>query len=145
MYARDRVLMERFARIAEQRYGVGEVSQADALRAQVELTRLANRTSTQALAIESETAALNALLSRDPTRRSACPRTRRCRGSTGRPDALIELALAQRPELAAQAPPSRGTRPAFGSRSATACPTSRSPAPASSTTAAATASAPWCR
>ena len=38
VYRRDRTLVERFARIAEQRYAIGAAAQADVLRAQVELT-----------------------------------------------------------------------------------------------------------
>jgi outer membrane protein TolC len=102
VYARDRGLMDRFARIAEQRYGVGAVSQADALRAQVELTRLANRTSSQALTIQSETAALNALLSREPDAPLGVPEDPAVPRLDRSVDALVELALARRPELAAQ-------------------------------------------
>jgi outer membrane protein TolC len=102
VYTRDRSLMDRFARIAEQRYGVGEVSQADALRAQVELTRLANRASTQALTIRSETAALNALLSRPPDAPLGVPEDPPVPQLDPTPQALVQLALARRPELAAQ-------------------------------------------
>jgi cobalt-zinc-cadmium efflux system outer membrane protein len=102
VYTRDRGLMERFARIAEQRYGIGEVSQADALRAQVELSRLANRTSSQALAIQSQAAALNALLSREPGSPLGIPEDPPAPQLDKTPDALIALALARRPELAAR-------------------------------------------
>src|SRR5262249_54453374 len=47
VYGRERGLVERFARIAEQKYGVGEVAQSDVLRAQVELTHFINRVTTQ--------------------------------------------------------------------------------------------------
>lgn len=102
VYTRDRALMERYARIAEQRYGVGEVSQADALRAHVEVTRLANRTSTQALTIQSETAALNTLLSREPDAPLGVPEDPPLPRIDRTPDALVALALARRPELTAQ-------------------------------------------
>jgi outer membrane protein TolC len=102
VYTRDRSLLDRFARIAEQRYGVGEVSQSDALRAQVELTRLANLASTQALTIRSEAAALNALLSRAPDAPLGVPEDPPVPRLDRTPDALVELALARRPELAAQ-------------------------------------------
>ena len=102
VYVRDRGLMERFARIAEQRYGVGEVSQADALRAQVEMTRLANRASSQALTIQSETAALNALLSRAPDAPLGVPEDPPVPRLDRTPDTLVELALAHRPELMAE-------------------------------------------
>jgi outer membrane protein TolC len=102
VYARDRALMERFARVAEKRYGVGEVSQADALRAQVEVTRLANRVSSQTLAIASEAATLNALLSRPPDEPLGVPEDPPAPRLDGSPNALVELAVAQRPELVAQ-------------------------------------------
>jgi outer membrane protein TolC len=102
VYTRDRALMERFARIAEKRYGVGEVSQADALRAQVEVTRLANRVSAQTLTIASEAATLNALLSRAPDATLGVPEDPPAPRLDRTPAALVELALAHRPELAAQ-------------------------------------------
>jgi outer membrane protein TolC len=102
VYTRDHGLMERYARIAEKRYGVGEVSQADALRAQVEVTRLANRVSSQTLAIASEAATLNALLSRPPDEPLGVPEDPPAPRLDGSPNALVELAVARRPELVAQ-------------------------------------------
>ena len=99
VYARDRGLMERYARIAEKRYGVGEVSQVDALRAEVEVTRLANRASSQALTIAGEAAALNALLSRAPDEPLGVPEDPPAPRLDRSPDALVELALAQRDRL----------------------------------------------
>src|SRR5262249_2725242 len=64
IYSHDKGLVERFAKIAEQKYAVGTVSEPDVLRAQVELTRLINRVTTEALAADAARAALNALLSR---------------------------------------------------------------------------------
>jgi outer membrane protein, heavy metal efflux system len=66
VYRRERELVEQFARIAEQKYAVGQVSQPDVLRAQVELTRLINRVTTETLALGKARARLNALLSRPP-------------------------------------------------------------------------------
>ncbi|HLY37940.1 MAG TPA: TolC family protein, partial [Candidatus Binatia bacterium] len=66
VYSRERGLVERFAHVAEQKYGVGEVAQSDVLRAQVELTHFVNRVTTQTLAIDGARAELNALLSRPP-------------------------------------------------------------------------------
>jgi outer membrane protein TolC len=66
VYSRDKELVAQFARIAEQKYAVGQVSQPDVLRAQVELTRLINRVTTETLALEKARAQLNALLSRPP-------------------------------------------------------------------------------
>src|SRR2546426_6852925 len=60
VYSRDKELVAQFAHIAEQKYAVGQVSQSDVLRAQVELTRLINRVTTETLWI-----------SKDQTRRKA--------------------------------------------------------------------------
>src|SRR5262245_29850423 len=46
IYSRDETLVARLAKIAEQRYALGQVSQPDVLRSQVELTRLLNRVTT---------------------------------------------------------------------------------------------------
>ena len=48
----DKDLVERLAKIAEQKYAVGQVSQPDVLRSQVELSRLINRVITETLAID---------------------------------------------------------------------------------------------
>src|SRR5881409_357135 len=102
IYSRDKDLVERFAKIAEQKYAVGRASEPDVLRAQVELTRLINRVTTETLGVDAARAELAALLSREDP------------GSIGIPEgpvkvrleqdigSLTEVALRQRPELAAQ-------------------------------------------
>ena len=102
VYSRDKDLVERLARIAEQKYAVGQVSQPDVLRAQVELTRLINRVTTETLGVDTARAELAVLLSREDP------------GSIGIPEepvrvrleqdigSLTEVALRQRPELGAQ-------------------------------------------
>src|SRR5437879_6039940 len=102
VYSRDKDLVERLARIAERKYAVGQVSQPDVLRAQVELTRLINRVTTETLGVDTARAELGALLSREDP------------GSIGIPEepvkarleqnvaSLTEAALRQRPELPAQ-------------------------------------------
>ncbi len=102
VYGRERDLVERFARIAEQKYGVGEVAQSDVLRAQVELTRLINRVTTQTLAIESTRAELNALLSRPPREPLGVPEDPPAARLDPEAEALIDVALTSRPELRAQ-------------------------------------------
>src|SRR5439155_1147224 len=52
VHSRDKDLVERLARIAERKYAVGQVSQPDVLRAQVELTRLINRVTTETLGVD---------------------------------------------------------------------------------------------
>src|SRR5262249_16695067 len=47
IYSRDKALVEHLAKIAEGKYVVGQVSQPDVLRSQVELTRLINRVTTE--------------------------------------------------------------------------------------------------
>ena len=103
IYARDQELVQRFARIAEAKYTVGQVSQPDVLRAQVEVTRLINRVTTATLAIESARAELNALLSRPPEEPLGIPEEPQRLRLAESPEALVRTALAQRPELAAQA------------------------------------------
>lgn len=59
-------VMQRFARIAESKYSVGKSLQADALRAQVELTKMQNMALTTDDERETAKARLNALLDRSP-------------------------------------------------------------------------------
>jgi outer membrane protein TolC len=62
IYTRDRALLAQFATIAEKKYAVGQVSQPDVLRAQVELTRLSTRITTETLKRTETQATLNRLL-----------------------------------------------------------------------------------
>jgi outer membrane protein TolC len=103
IYSREKDILQRFARIAERRYGTGDVSQSDVLRAQTELTRLINRVSTATLAIDSARAELNALLSRTPDAPLATPVEPDPPRLDLSPETLIESALKNRPELSAQA------------------------------------------
>ena len=103
VHSRDKELVQRYARIAESRYAVGEASQPDVLRAQVELTRLINRVTTGMLAIDEARAELNALLSRVPDAPLGVPEDPPPPRLAARPEDLIALALDHRPELAAQA------------------------------------------
>ena len=102
VYERQRVLAERFAKTAEQRYATGGVPQSDVLRAQVELTHAITDVQTGSLAIGTAQAALNALLSRPPTDTLGEPEEPRLPEVPASSDALIETALARRPELSAQ-------------------------------------------
>ncbi len=61
---RNKALLEKFARSAEEKYAVGEGIQQDPLKAQVELSLLLDRETTLAQRRESQTAELNALLNR---------------------------------------------------------------------------------
>jgi len=101
IYTRDKDLVQRFSRIAEQKYGVGEVSQSDVLRAQVELTHETNRLKTAALAVDLARAELNALLSRRANEPLGVPEDPPMSAPGWDLEQLTERALANRPELAA--------------------------------------------
>ncbi len=103
VYRRDKELVAQFARIAEQKYAVGQVSQPDVLRAQVELTRLINRVTTETLALGTAQARLNALLSRPPEAPLGMPQNPLSPAVPYSMSALEELTLRTRPELLAQA------------------------------------------
>lgn len=99
---RDKLLTERVARTTEQKYGVGSATQADALRAQVELTHMAIQANTAALAIDTAAAELNALLSRRPDEPLGVPEDPPVLPIDASVETLTDLALQRRPELAAQ-------------------------------------------
>ncbi|MCI0733512.1 MAG: TolC family protein, partial [Methylococcaceae bacterium] len=102
VYRRNRELVAQFARIAEQKYAVGLVSQPDVLRAQVELTRLVNRVTTETLALAKAQARVNALLSRSPEAPLGIPQSPPPPVVPYAMADLKALALANRPELLAQ-------------------------------------------
>jgi outer membrane protein, heavy metal efflux system len=99
VYGRERAIVERLAHVAEQKYAVGEVAQSDVLRAQVELTRVVTRHSTQALAIDAARAELNALLSRDPDEPLGAPEAPPAPRLAADAATLAQTALASRPEI----------------------------------------------
>lgn len=102
VYSRDKELVAQFARIAEQKYAVGLVSQSDVLRAQVELTRLINRVTTETLALTKAQAQLNALLSRPLAAPLGVPRDPPPPLMAYSLADLEALALKNRPELIGQ-------------------------------------------
>lgn len=102
VYRRDQGLVAQFARIAEQKYAVGQVSQPDVLRAQVELTRLINRVTTETLARGKAQARLNALLSRPPEAPVGMPQHPPPPVVAYSMAELEDLTLRNRPELLAQ-------------------------------------------
>jgi outer membrane protein TolC len=99
---REKAVLERVARTVEQKYGVGEATQPDALRAQVELTHTVIEVSSADLAVETAAAELNALLSRAPEEPLGVPEDPPMTPIGASLDTLTDLALRQRPELAAQ-------------------------------------------
>jgi outer membrane protein TolC len=103
IYSREKELMAQFATIAEKKYAVGQVAQPDVLRAQVELTRLITRVTTETLRMGEVKALLNALLSRLPEASLGVPHdapTPEVRQTLAE---LTELTLRNRPEIAAKA------------------------------------------
>ena len=102
VYSRDKELVAQFARIAEQKYAVGQVSQPDVLRAQVELTRLINRVTTETLALSKAQARLNALLSRPPEAPLGIPQDPPPPAVAYSMADLENLTLRNRPELIGQ-------------------------------------------
>jgi outer membrane protein TolC len=99
---REKQLVERFASIAAQKYGVGEATQSDVLRAQVELSHVINEVQTAPLEIESAEAEIDALLSRAPGTTVGVPETPAAPRLDLAPAALFDLALTNRPDIAAQ-------------------------------------------
>ena len=102
IYSRDKELIEHFAKIAETKYGLGQVSQPDVLRAQVERTRLINRVNTETISAESGAATLTAFLSDTEDFPVGVPDTPPPPSLPTPLDELLALALKTRPELAAQ-------------------------------------------
>jgi len=113
VYERQRVLAERVAKTAEQRYASSAVPQSDVLRAQIELTHAVTEAKTGALAIDTARAALNALLSRRPGDPLGVPEAPRLAEPPPAADELVATALAERPELAGQAATISGTQRAL--------------------------------
>lgn len=102
IYSREKEILQRFARIAESRYGTGTVTQSDVLRAQTEVTHVASQVAIGTLAIDTARAELNALMSREPDAPLALPEEPEPPRLALTSQALIEMAKQQRPELAAQ-------------------------------------------
>lgn len=103
IFERERDIAQRIAHVAERRYGTGEVTQSDVLRAQTELTRLVIQASTAGLAIDSARAELNVILSRPPDSPLAAPEFDEPEPAKDSVDDLIRSAIEHRPELEAQA------------------------------------------
>jgi len=103
IYAHDKELMAQFATVAEKKYVVGQAAQPDVLRAQVELTRLITRVTTETLKLGDVRARLNGLLSRPPEAPLGIPRDAPKPVVTQSLTELGELTLKTRPEIIAKA------------------------------------------
>jgi outer membrane protein TolC len=94
-------IMRRFSRVAEAKVAAGKASQADALKAAVELTRMLNMRVALGSEVRSLQGSLNGLMgrpARSPLRPTEEPATRAAAGSG---EELEARALAGRPEAAA--------------------------------------------
>lgn len=103
IYSRDKELMAQFATIAEKKYAVGQAAQPDVLRAQIELTRLVTRITTESLKVGEVRARLNRLLSRPPEAPLGVPQDAPKPVVRQTLEELAELALQTRPEVVARA------------------------------------------
>jgi outer membrane protein, heavy metal efflux system len=102
VYSREKELAAQFATIAEKKYAVGQASQPDVLRAQVELTRLITRVTTQTLKLGEVRAMLNGILSRLPEAPLGVPHDAPTPVVKQTLAELTELTLNNRPEIAAR-------------------------------------------
>ncbi|MBI4424395.1 MAG: TolC family protein [Elusimicrobia bacterium] len=92
-------LMRRFAKVAESKYASGHAPQSDALKAQVELTKMLNMNVILNQDKESGQAMLNALLGRDAREPLGTPAEPALQALAESPEELESAALSGRPEL----------------------------------------------
>ncbi|MBI5745790.1 MAG: TolC family protein [Nitrospirae bacterium] len=101
LHLEHQALLEEFITIAEQKYAVGQVSQQDILKAQVELSKLHN----SLLLLEQEKisiqAEINRLLNRSPEGLLGQPEESSFRPFTMTLEGLEQMALREKPELMA--------------------------------------------
>jgi outer membrane protein TolC len=100
VYTREKDLVQRIARIAEQKYGTSQVSQADVLRAEVELSHLLNRLQTATLGVKGAEADLRAALGRQTLEPFGVPEDPPPARLPMTVEEATTLALAERPEIA---------------------------------------------
>ncbi len=96
-------LMRRFARVAEAKYAAGKAPQADALKAQVELSKMLNELVTLRQEQETNQAFLNTLLNRAPEAPLGVPADPHPKALAQDVKALEDLTLKSRPDLRAAA------------------------------------------
>lgn len=92
-------LMRRFSRVAESKYAAGQASQSDALKAQVELTKMLNMGVMLEQDKETAGAMLSALLNRDAGEPVGTPSEPVLRGESQDLESVSTVAFAERPEL----------------------------------------------
>ncbi len=99
---RDLGLAERIARLVEQRYATGPTSQADVVRAQVEVSHAAGMLRTSELTIDEARAMLNAVMSEPPGAALGMPEDPAPPALPPTSATFLEQALRDRPEVAAR-------------------------------------------
>ncbi|MBI5210076.1 MAG: TolC family protein [Elusimicrobia bacterium] len=92
-------IMRRFSRVAESKVAAGKASQSDALKAQVELTRMLNMRVELEAELESSKAMLNALMGRDAWAPLGAPEEPASAFPPRSPEDLESEALSGRPEV----------------------------------------------
>lgn len=92
-------LMRQFSKVAEAKYAAGKASQSDALKAQVELSKMLNELVTLQQEKETNAAMLNTLLNRSPESPLGFPTDPDPRALIQSPSELQALAAESRPEL----------------------------------------------
>jgi len=92
-------IMRRFSRVAESKISAGRGAQSDALKAQVELTRMLNMRVTMEQEVETSGAMLNALLGREARAALGVPQEPAPAAALLDGDALEAAAVSDRPEL----------------------------------------------
>lgn len=98
---RDFAIADRIARLVEQRYATGSATQADVLRAQVEVTHASGMLQTGELGIDEARAGLRAVMS-DADAALGTPEDPADPALPTSADALVARAIADRPEVAAR-------------------------------------------
>jgi outer membrane protein TolC len=107
-------LLRRFSRVAESKYAAGKGTQADAMKAQLELTRMLNEKALAEAAVEGAKGALNVAMGREedsPLPSLAPPASAIPAASPGE---LRAIALAENPALAAAVRESEKARAELG-------------------------------
>ncbi|MBS0336216.1 MAG: TolC family protein [Proteobacteria bacterium] len=96
---RNRQVLEQFLQISESRYGVGQGTQADVLKAQTQLSRMTDELIKLARERRTIEAELTRVLGRAPSAGVPAPAALRLREAPLQLDTLLETALRERPQL----------------------------------------------
>ena len=98
---KNKLILEQFLRLTETRYGVGQGSQADVLKAQTQLSKMVDELLKLARERPMIEAELNRMLGRSAKLAAPVPEPPQLREETLNLEALRETALARRPQLLA--------------------------------------------